>query len=108
MDATSEGGMIEISTALEAGWIRVSVRDDGHGISARDQDNIFQPYYTTKDTGTGLGLFVCKNIIDQTFQGRIELSSSHGDGTTFHVFLTCDNVRTHADVPAAAIASSEP
>src|SRR5262249_5378452 len=65
MDATQEGGTIEISTALAAGWIEVSVRDDGHGISPENVLRVFQPYFTTKETGTGLGLFVSKHIIEE-------------------------------------------
>src|SRR5579872_4754083 len=60
MDATEEGGTIEITTALVSGWIEVAVRDDGHGISRENRARVFQPYFTTKETGTGLGLFVCK------------------------------------------------
>jgi hypothetical protein len=45
------------------------------------------PYFTTKDTGTGLGLFVCRNILAE-FGGRIELLESSPHGTTFRVLLT--------------------
>jgi signal transduction histidine kinase len=99
MDATEEGGTIEISTRLEAGWIQVSIRDDGHGIAIRDQTRIFQPYFTTKPTGTGLGLFVCRNIMEEVIGGRIELAGSSPGGTTFVVSVTCDIVRQHPDVP---------
>ena len=98
MDATDEGGTIEITTALVSGWIEVAVRDDGHGISVENQVRVFRPYFTTKDTGTGLGLFVCKHIIENTIDGRIELSETSPAGTKFKVFLTCDNVRLHPDV----------
>src|SRR5262245_1301074 len=107
MDATQEGGTIEIATALAAGWIEVSVRDDGHGISAENQSRVFQPYFTTKDTGTGLGLFVCKHIIEQTIDGRIELSETSPAGTKFTVFLTCDNVRQHPDAAQPTLVSTE-
>ena len=107
MDATDEGGTIEITTSLEADWIRVAIRDDGHGIADDDRDKIFQPYFTTKETGTGLGLFVCRNIAEQMTNGRIELTASSVEGTTFSVLLTCDNVRKHADIPAASLVPSE-
>lgn len=107
MDATSEGGTIEISTSLESGWIRIAVRDDGHGIAEADRCNIFQPYFTTKETGTGLGLFVCRNIVQQMRTGRIELTESSTGGTTFCVLLTGDDVRLHADVPPPALLSAE-
>ena len=107
MDATEEGGTIEITTSLAAGWIEVSVRDDGHGISTENQVRVFQPYFTTKETGTGLGLFVCKHIIEETIDGRIELQGTSPAGTTFTVYLTCDNVRQHPDVERATLVSTE-
>ncbi len=107
MDATDEGGTIEIQTALVGGWIEIAVRDDGHGISAANRARVFQPYFTTKDTGTGLGLFVCKHIIEETIDGRIELSETSLSGTRFTVFLTCDNVRRHPDVAQPTLVSTE-
>jgi two-component system NtrC family sensor kinase len=107
MDATEEGGTIEITTALVSGWIEVAVRDDGHGISPENQVRVFRPYFTTKDTGTGLGLFVCKHIIEDTIDGRIELSETSPAGTKFKVFLTCDNVRQHPDIAEPTLVSTE-
>jgi signal transduction histidine kinase len=107
MDATDEGGTIEITTALFAGWIEVTIRDDGHGISPANQTRVFQPYFTTKDTGTGLGLFVSRHIIEETTDGRIELTETSPVGTTFTVFLTCDNVRQHPDVAQPTLVSTE-
>ena len=107
MDATEEGGTIEITTALESGWIQVSIRDDGHGIAPENRERIFDSYFTTKETGTGLGLFVCKNIAEQMDDVRVELVESSGEGTTFAVLLTCENVRTHPDVSDATLVSTE-
>lgn len=88
MDATEEGGIIEIRTSREAQWLRIDVRDDGHGVPEELRSRIFQPYFTTKVTGTGLGLFVCQNIVEQN-GGRIELTETSAAGTTFSVFLEC-------------------
>ncbi|HLJ10018.1 MAG TPA: ATP-binding protein [Planctomycetaceae bacterium] len=107
MDATEEGGTIEITTALVSGWIEVAVRDDGHGISRENRARVFQPYFTTKETGTGLGLFVCKHIIEEAIEGRIELSETSPAGTKFTVFLTCENVRRHPDVSQPTLVSTE-
>jgi signal transduction histidine kinase len=107
MDATEEGGTIEITTSLRNGWIEVMVRDDGHGISPENQMRVFQPYFTTKETGTGLGLFVCQHLMQQTIDGRIELTETSSAGTTFTVALTCDNVRRHPDVSRPAFVSTE-
>jgi len=98
MDATQEGAEIELATGMEDDWIYATVCDDGHGIAPADQDAIFQPYFTTKESGTGLGLFVCRHLLEQSSDGRIELSESSADGTTFTIWLTCDNVRRAAAV----------
>jgi two-component system, NtrC family, sensor kinase len=97
MDATPEGGTIEIRTAIIGGWLRIDVIDTGTGIAPEHRDRIFQPYFTTKETGTGLGLFVCRNIVEQ-FGGQIELAATSPAGTTFSVLLTDDSLREHPDV----------
>lgn len=100
MDATGEGGTIEIATSLEGGWIRIAIRDTGHGISNAISERIFEPYVTTKDTGTGLGLFVCKHILERSSNGRIELTATSSSGSTFSVLLTSDEVRATPDIAA--------
>lgn len=107
MDATEEGGTIEITTRLERGWIQVLIRDDGHGIAPAHQRRIFQPYFTTKTTGTGLGLFVCRNLMEQWMDGRIELLESSPKGTTFIVSVTGDNVKRHPDTVGSTLISTE-
>ena len=86
MDATEEGGTIEIETSVVDGELRIDIRDDGQGIAPEHRDRVFSPYFTTKETGTGLGLFVCRNIVEQN-DGRIELSDTSPAGTTFTVRL---------------------
>ncbi len=97
MDATPEGGTIELRTALVGGWLRIDVQDTGTGISPGNRDRIFRPYFTTKDTGTGLGLFVCRNIIEE-LGGQIELTATSQTGTTFTVSLTNPELRDHVDI----------
>jgi two-component system NtrC family sensor kinase len=107
MDATAEGGTIELATWLSNGWLHVSVRDTGHGISAEQVPHIYEPYFTTKPTGTGLGLFVCKNIMEQVLDGKITLAESTPLGSMFVVSLTCDMVRNHPDVQESRTESTE-
>ncbi len=107
MDATDEGGTIEIATRLVDGSIEVTISDDGHGIPADAQANIFQPYFTTKETGTGLGLFVCRSIIEQAGEGRIELMQTSSAGTTFAVYVTCDMVRNHSNIANSTVSRTE-
>lgn len=102
MDATKEGGTIEISTSLEHGWIRIAIRDTGHGVTDDHRDRIFDPYFTTKDTGTGLGLFVCRHILERLSNGRIELTASSTGGSTFSVLLTSDEIRSLPNISPPA------
>jgi two-component system NtrC family sensor kinase len=93
LDATSEGATITISTELipaddnHPERIGVRVKDQGHGISPNAQQQIFQPYFTTKAHGTGLGLFVCRQLTRHALGGEIELVSSTDQGTEFLVTL---------------------
>lgn len=97
MDATPEGGTIEIRTSVTGGWLRIDIVDTGTGIAPEHRQRIFQPYFTTKETGTGLGLFVCRNMVEQEMGGRIELTETSPDGTTFSVLLTDEVIRHHPD-----------
>jgi signal transduction histidine kinase len=72
--------------------VGIRVRDEGHGISREAQQQIFQPYFTTKDHGTGLGLFVCRQLARQTLGGEIELVKSSPQGTEFLVTLPLKTV----------------
>lgn len=93
LDATSEGAGMEIMTELLpetiAGPARIGIHviDEGHGIPPEMQEQIFQPYYTTKDHGTGLGLFVCRQLTRHALGGEITLVKSTQHGTEFFVTL---------------------
>ena len=101
MDATEEGGTIEIQTSREDFWLRIDFRDDGQGVPEHLQARIFRPYFTTKATGTGLGLFVSRNIVEQN-GGRIELTKTSPEGTTFSVYLECSEEAVESnDAPLA-------
>ncbi len=76
LDATNEGGTIELTTELKDGWIQVAVRDDGHGISDADREAIFRPYFTTKETGTGPGTF-CVPQHPRTIGRRADRADPH-------------------------------
>jgi two-component system, NtrC family, sensor kinase len=93
MDATAEGGTIEITTRRDEPWLRISIRDNGSGIAEAHRARLFQPYFTTKETGTGLGLFVCRLILERN-DGRIELTDTSPSGTTFSVLLPSEAI-TH-------------
>src|SRR5581483_6838433 len=86
VDATGKGGRIELRAERAGEGVAVTVRDDGAGIAAEHAARLFQPYFTTKKNGTGLGLFVSRKLIAD-HGGRIEFESRPGCGTTFHVWL---------------------
>lgn len=85
VDATAPGGRIELSAAQDNGHLVLTVRDDGHGISAAHQERLFQPYFTTKKHGTGLGLFVTRKLLAD-HGGSVECESA-GAGAAFRVRL---------------------
>jgi two-component system sensor histidine kinase PilS (NtrC family) len=90
VQALPEGGDLTIEAhpsrieTREGAEIKIS--DTGIGIAEKDYQNIFEPFYTTRDTGTGLGLAVVSRIID-VYGGRIQIQSEYGKGTTFTVWL---------------------
>ena len=85
-------GKISLSTSYqhETDGISVECRDDGHGIPPEIMKDIFKPFFTTKDvgTGTGLGLYVSYEIIKK-HEGDISVSSEVGKGTAFTIELPC-------------------
>lgn len=84
--ALSPGGTFTVRTRAEPDWVVVEMEDSGLGIPSEDIDVIFEPFYSTKPTGTGLGLFVSHNIVE-AHQGKIEVQSEVGVGSTFTVRL---------------------
>ena len=71
---------ITVSAVASGGMTKIVVADDGTGILEQDMDRIFEPFFTTKKGGTGLGLPICKKIIED-HGGAIEVRSSKGKGT---------------------------
>jgi signal transduction histidine kinase len=101
IDATEKGGRIGLTAEISDRWVEVCVRDNGKGIDVLDTPRIFQPYFTTKKNGTGLGLFVTqKLVIDHG--GAITFSSNAVTGTEFRVRLPLAPEATTADSAPAA------
>lgn len=84
--AMPDGGTITLGASVEPGRVRLTFADCGCGISAEDIGKIFQPYFTTKDVGIGLGLAITERIIKE-HDGEIRVESSAGQGTVFTVLL---------------------
>jgi nitrogen fixation/metabolism regulation signal transduction histidine kinase len=77
---------IEVSEIIEGDIIRISIKDNGEGIAPEMQKRIFIPNFTTKSSGTGLGLAMCKGIVEQA-KGKIWFETEEGKGTTFFIEL---------------------
>jgi two-component system, NtrC family, sensor kinase len=86
IDATARGGHIDLRAERHDGTLRVTVRDDGAGISPEHAGRVFQPYFTTKKHGTGLGLFVTRKLVND-HGGAVDFESRPGEGTVFRVTL---------------------
>jgi len=84
-----KGGELRVAAGLSDGpnpSVQVEVADRGGGVAPEFVEKIFQPFFTTKATGTGLGLAVVKRVIEG-HRGRIEFESAPGEGTTFSIRL---------------------
>jgi signal transduction histidine kinase len=92
IDATGKNGRIELEVERRSGGVEVTIRDDGAGICAEHQARLFQPYFTTKKHGTGLGLFVTKKLVEG-HGGTVACESQAGAGTVFRVFLPIEDTR---------------
>jgi len=84
--AMPNGGVLTIATKLIDSEIRISVCDTGIGVEKQNLEKIFEPYFTTKETGTGLGLTQVYKIIRE-HQGEITLDSEPGMGSDFRIYL---------------------
>ncbi len=86
-DAMETGGTLTIGTEkLENGWVKLTVADTGHGMVPAVRARIFEPFFSTKERGTGLGLAVVRQIV-LGLGGRIEVNSVPGKETRIDVFL---------------------
>jgi two-component system NtrC family sensor kinase len=108
VDATDKGGRIHLEGRSEAvaedgveglrDWVELRIEDDGRGIALADRCRLFQPFFTTKPLGTGLGLFVSRQIVEE-MGGTLTYRTEPGRGSTFLVRLPAD--RPGVAVPPA-------
>ena len=97
IQASPVGAQVHIDERLERERVVIEVTDVGSGIPAEHLDQIFSPFFTTKEQGTGLGLSIAQRIV-LSHRGRINVDSSPGHGTC---------VRIHLPLPALTGASAE-
>jgi PAS domain S-box-containing protein len=86
IDAMPDGGTLTVRSFMKSGSVVIQFKDTGNGISKEDISKIFDPFYTTKEKGTGLGLAVSYNIIKK-MNGTLAVESKVGKGTTFTIML---------------------
>jgi PAS domain S-box-containing protein len=93
IQAVPKKGKITATTDISSGgddavrYLKISVSDTGKGIDTEHQKRIFEPFYSSKIGGTGLGLPICKKIIASHRGGRIDVVSQKGEGTTVNILL---------------------
>lgn len=86
MQAMKKEGVLSIDYNINKTMVEISISDTGPGIKEEDKGKIFNPFFTTKSKGTGLGLYNVKNIVE-SHNGKIRVSSVVGNGTTFTIML---------------------
>jgi len=89
IDATDTGGRIRLRAQSEGGWVFLSVEDEGRGVPESHRARLFQPFFTTKPHGTGLGLFVCRQMVEE-MGGSLSYESGAVEGSRFIVRLKAE------------------
>ena len=89
MQAMPQGGLLKVTFGSDDRFVSVAFKDTGPGIPADQLGNIFEPYFTTKAEGSGLGLMIVQRII-RDHGGELEVHSEPRVGTTFTIFLPRD------------------
>jgi two-component system, sporulation sensor kinase B len=89
IEAMPGGGSIYIIAKVDKGYVKVQFRDEGVGMNKDQLERLGNPYYSTKEKGTGLGLMISYDIIYR-MRGKISVESEEGKGTTFTIILPCE------------------
>jgi signal transduction histidine kinase len=97
VQAIEGNGYVTVTVGSQDGCASIAVTDTGRGMSSQQISQIFRPFYTTKATGTGLGLSLVRRILDE-HNGQINVTSEPGKGSTFEVQLPFSQVREPAQV----------
>ncbi len=86
LHAMKNEGMLSIITEAAMGAVKIHISDTGEGIRAEHLDKLFNAFFTTKSTGSGLGLTICMQIV-KSHGGHIDVESKEGEGSTFIITL---------------------
>jgi len=106
IEAMDNGGNLTIVAKASGDMLEITVTDEGSGISEKDRDKIFSPFFTTKSDGTGLGLCISKRIVEEHMGTFSPLDAGEGKGATFKVSLPLYHEapktrRSKPEIPAA-------
>ena len=85
-DTSNAEKNIKVTVTNMGGKLKMDFSDNGSGIPKENLETIFNPFFTTKETGTGLGLYILNSEI-RSKDGQITVESVEGEGTTFHIIL---------------------
>lgn len=96
-----EGGSVEVRSGAQDGFVVAQVKDNGPGIPAEEIGKVFDPFYSKRAGGTGLGLTIVHRIVDE-HDGHIEVRSVADEGTTFTVSLPAETVGPREEHEAAS------
>lgn len=91
-------GVVVLSLSLDKNYAVITIKDNGCGIPDHMTNKVFTPNFTTKNSGTGLGLHICKSIVE-SHNGNIEFATSRGEGTLFTVRLKTSRIMSNLDNP---------
>ena len=91
IDSISNKGQITATTQKKNSYIALEIKDTGKGISKQDQKHIFEPFFSTKEKGNGLGLSITYGIV-KDWNGDISVTSKRNEGTTVLIKLPLNNL----------------
>jgi signal transduction histidine kinase len=86
VSASERGEKVLIQAELEKNQLRITIADRGIGIPEADRPHLFEPFFTTRESGSGIGLALSKKVVDG-HGGRIEVKSREGEGTTVEIWI---------------------
>jgi two-component system sensor histidine kinase FlrB len=93
LQAAGEGARVQIRVQrLDRQWLQISISDNGPGIPAQERARIFEPFHTTRNEGTGLGLAVVRAVVE-AHGGRVDVDGARPGGACFRVMLGCAMAR---------------
>lgn len=108
LQAIEQDGIMHISMEIQGEWAKVEIRDNGKGIPLEIQERVFEPSFSTKSSGMGLGLAMVKRIIELC-DGRIYFSSIINEGTSFFIELPSAGLHedNHPTSPSVKLSSTQ-